>query len=559
MWAWGWFVLVVFLAWRISLCGQKSAKLTAVLDEQKRDIDGLKEELLDAEKRLERHKDTTQHLIAENKKIHESRELDLQKTILHLNEKIETLKSTNQRLIRYAGLANAEEEEAKVRTQTTKTIAEANKTAKQKIQKAQGYLDDATKQAAQLIRNANLNIEQTNKIVAKVATELTYYQSQLTAIKNQINGYNDQTVFGQTSHIDDLAEAYSFDEAGRELKVIRQVIQSMQRNNTAGECKYVELDRRQAAIAFAVDSFNGKVDAILSRLKTTNLAILAKQIEDAAAIVNQHGWPFREAKISPLYVEARISELKWLHQIYQLKELQREEQRRIREQIREEERVKREIERELKDAAKQEEMLHKAMQKAQELIKQANEEQKAKYQAELDALQLKLTEAEQRGQRAMSMAQQTKAGHVYIISNIGSFGPDVHKVGMTRRLDPLDRVRELGDASVPFPFDVHAMIWSTDAPALETHLHKKFVQAQVNKVNPRKEFFRLSLADLKTEIEGLGLKTEWTIAATAAQYYETKAIEAEIAGDIGALAAWKASQEAFERELQTESAEEGDN
>jgi hypothetical protein len=105
------------------------------------------------------------------------------------------------------------------------------------------------------------------------------------------------------------------------------------------------------------------------------------------------------------------------------------------------------------------------------------------------------------------MAQQTKRGHVYIISNVGSLGENVYKVGLTRRLDPTERVRELGDASVPFPFDVHAMLRSEDAPALETALHRRFVEKQVNKVNKRKEFFQVSLKDLKEVVYELGIES----------------------------------------------------
>jgi len=123
------------------------------------------------------------------------------------------------------------------------------------------------------------------------------------------------------------------------------------------------------------------------------------------------------------------------------------------------------------------------------------------------------------------MAQQTKSGHVYIISNVGSFGEHVFKIGLTRRLEPLDRIRELGDASVPFEFDVHALIQSDDAPALEHALHKKFVGSQMNKVNPRKEFFRLQLSDIRVEIERLNIQVAWTMIAEARDYRETLAVE----------------------------------
>ena len=148
-------------------------------------------------------------------------------------------------------------------------------------------------------------------------------------------------------------------------------------------------------------------------------------------------------------------------------------------------------------------------------------------------------EAEARGQRALSMAQQTKHGNVYVISNIGSFGENVYKVGMTRRLDPLDRVRELGDASVPFPFDVHAIIESEDAPGLENTLHKALSLMQVNKVNPRKEFFRVNIADIKSMVENMGLNTTWTMDAAAAEYRETLAIEEAMKNDPDSKRRWE--------------------
>ncbi|EIN4959750.1 GIY-YIG nuclease family protein, partial [Escherichia coli] len=142
-------------------------------------------------------------------------------------------------------------------------------------------------------------------------------------------------------------------------------------------------------------------------------------------------------------------------------------------------------------------------------------------------LQLKYEEAEAKNQRAISMAQQTRSGHVYIISNIGSFGEDVYKIGMTRRLEPLDRVRELGDASVPFSFDVHAMIYSDDAPSLENHLHKVFNEKQVNKINSRKEFFNVNLKEIKSVIEDMNINAHWTMFAEAKEYRESLAIEQE--------------------------------
>ncbi len=143
------------------------------------------------------------------------------------------------------------------------------------------------------------------------------------------------------------------------------------------------------------------------------------------------------------------------------------------------------------------------MDKVEAQVAAASEAQRAEFEAKLAALQEQLRQAEEKNQRALSMAQQTRTGHVYVISNIGSLGEDVFKIGMTRRLEPADSIRELGDASVPFEFDVHAMIFSEDAPGLEKQLHRHFLRQQVNKVNPRKEFFRLVITDIKQELEVL--------------------------------------------------------
>ena len=176
-------------------------------------------------------------------------------------------------------------------------------------------------------------------------------------------------------------------------------------------------------------------------------------------------------------------------------------------------------------------MLKKLIEKAQNEVAQASEEQKSKYEERLTELEGKLKIAEEKNQRAISMAQQTKSGNVYIISNIGSFGENVYKIGMTRRLEPLDRIRELGDASVPFEFDVHSMIYSENAPELERELHKKFLRLQVNKVNPRKEFFKVTLIDIKAAIDNMSINAKWTMTAEARHYRESLAIEEAISND----------------------------
>lgn len=395
--------------------------------------------------------------------------------------------------------------------------------------KAESVVVDANERAARLIGDAETRANEIAGDAYKALREAQQSESTAIAMRNVIEGYGDRYLRPTYSLLDELADDFGFDEAGRELKQARANSRSMIESGRAAECDYVERNRRETAMRFVLDAFNGKVDTILSRVKSDNAGTLAQQINDAYALVNHNGNAFRAARITPEFRESRLSELRWAAAATALKEREREEQRRIREQIREEERARREIERALRDAAKEEDALQKAVAQAEAQVAKASEAQRVQFEARLAELQSKLAEAEARNQRALSMAQQTKAGHVYVISNVGSFGEQVFKIGMTRRLEPLDRIRELGDASVPFPFDVHAMIWADDAPALENVLHKSFLTAQLNKVNPRKEFFRVTLSELRNVVEATGVKAMWTLSAEAAQYRETLAIEKDLA------------------------------
>lgn len=168
------------------------------------------------------------------------------------------------------------------------------------------------------------------------------------------------------------------------------------------------------------------------------------------------------------------------------------------------------------------------MEKARIEVEDATGARQLKLQAQIEMLELHLSEAQLQKQRAISMAQQTKRGHVYIISNIGSFGESVYKIGMTRRLEPTDRVKELGDASVPFQFDIHAMIFCEDAPSLENALHRAFTDRKINMLNYRKEFFNVTIDEIESKIGELGIDTEFTRLPEAMEYRETQAILAKM-------------------------------
>ncbi|HEN3632146.1 TPA: DUF4041 domain-containing protein [Yersinia enterocolitica] len=414
-----------------------------------------------------------------------------------------------------------------------------NREAREARLKAKGRLDDAQIKAENIIRQANDNaaclLSDAKKQAKQIAgsayetKELAEkYQSVANAMKNKIKGYGDEWIVPNLSVLDDLAEEYSFKEAGSELKKARELTRTLMRTEKAATCQYVEANRRNTAINFVLDAFNGKVDSVLAKVKHNNYGKLSQEIKDAFSLVNFNGGAFRDAKITDTFLQARLNELKWAVAVNELMQMEKEEQRQIKEQLREEERARREYEKAIKDAEKEERLIQQAIEQATKNLQAANDEQRVALERQLEELQKKYEEAEAKNQRAISMAQQTRAGHVYIISNIGSFGENVFKIGMTRRLEPMDRVKELGDASVPFSFDVHAMIYSEDAPSLENELHKEFKDAQVNKVNPRKEFFNVPLSEIKALIDSMNIETHWTLKAEAHEYRESLALANEM-------------------------------
>ncbi|UFH32464.1 DUF4041 domain-containing protein [Chryseobacterium sp. C-71] len=451
-------------------------------------------------------------------------------------------------------LKKAQKDYEKLREQGSKELFEAQENAKEsrrnikeltekKQREIELLYENAVRESKRIIDNAENKAETIGGDAYRSLREANEIADRIQAMKNVIKGYGNEYLVPNYTLLDQLAEDFSHKEAGENLKKLRQNNKMMIVNRQAGICDYVDRERQLTAVDFVIDAYNGKVDSILATVRKDNYGILKQKIEDAFQLVNFNGKAFRNARISEIYHQARLEELKWAVVAQELRAMELEEQREIREQIREEEKARREFEKAMKDAEKEEQTLKRLIEKAETQVSRANEEQKALFQQKLEELQGKLIAAEEKNQRAISMAQQTKTGNVYIISNVGSFGEDVYKIGMTRRLEPLDRVRELGDASVPFEFDVHAMIYCDDAPALERQLHKKFLKNQLNKINPRKEFFRLELNDLKSHIERIGINCKWTLLAEAKQYRETLKLEEEMKTNKAMEAEWKRFQE----------------
>ena len=277
-------------------------------------------------------------------------------------------------------------------------------------------------------------------------------------------------------------------------------------------------------INLTLRAFNGECDSLISKVRWNNIKRFEERIKKAFTAINKLG-KSNNTIITDRYLKLKLDELHLIYELSHKKYQEKEEAKAIRDAQREEERAQREFEKARKDAEVEEKRFQKALERAKKDLGLVSGEKLDELNFQIKQLEQNLKEAHEAKERAISRAQETKSGHVYIISNLGSFGENVYKIGMTRRLEPMDRVKELGDASVPFTFDLHAMIFSENAPELENLLHKEFDDRRINKVNYRKEYFRVSLDEIEQVIiDKYEKEVDFIKVIEAQQFRETKSI-----------------------------------
>lgn len=289
-------------------------------------------------------------------------------------------------------------------------------------------------------------------------------------------------------------------------------------NNSAAEGRRMIRDYSK----LIVRSFNNECDASIVRVKFNNVSSIDKKIRKAFEILNKLGKRM-SISITGSYLDLKIEELYLVYEYQVKKQEEKEEQKRLREQMREEARLMKEIEEAKALIQKEERHFAKALANNQKQMATAKtESERTLLDTERASFLQKLDELGHTKEDILYREQNTRAGYVYIISNIGSFGENIFKIGVTRRLDPVERIDELGDASVPFDFDIHALIFSDDAPRLEAALHKAFAERRLNKVNLRREYFRVELVDIETVVrENFKEPVEFTKLAEAAQFRQS--------------------------------------
>lgn len=269
-------------------------------------------------------------------------------------------------------------------------------------------------------------------------------------------------------------------------------------------------------------AFNNECDSTIEGVKFSNLDACRKRIGKSYDVLNRLGARMG-ISIKSRYRELKIEELELCHEYQVKKQEEKEELRRVREREREEAKLAREIEEARQTLAKEEKHFQNAQEKLrQQLAKASSEAERTLCEKELFAIDAKLSEIDAQKKDVDYREAHAKAGYVYVISNIGAFGEGVYKIGVTRRLNPSERIDELGDASVPFDFDVHALVFSENAFGLESALHQKFETSRINRINLRKEFFRAPLDEIEsTLLSHFEKPVEFVRLADAIEYRES--------------------------------------
>ncbi|MDT4805041.1 hypothetical protein FQZ97_378370 [compost metagenome] len=275
-------------------------------------------------------------------------------------------------------------------------------------------------------------------------------------------------------------------------------------------------------IKLVIRSFNNEADYCVDNVKFDNVELGEKRILKSFEACNRLG-KIMDVEISRKYLALKLDELHLAHEFQIKKQEEKEEAKRAREELREQQKLEQEIRAAREKIAKERKHFATAMRDLQaRLGKATSEQERVPLLAKLAEIEMGRAALESEEKLIDYREQNAKAGYVYVISNVGAFGEGVYKIGMTRRLEPMERVDELGDASVPFWFDVHAMVFSDNAPALEAKLHERFAAGRLNKVNGRKEFFRADIAEIESVIrENYDAAVEVTHEAPAEQYRES--------------------------------------
>lgn len=385
-------------------------------------------------------------------------------------------------------------------------------------EKAKQLISDAELEAAEIIRTAKNQNE-------KLKTEAEKLKSEISEMNIALAEKADDVLFNQTTV--DFTDEITSSEIKSELSIIQLQEKEMIKNNsailiTSSEKKTITNKQAKQLLR----AFNAEADYYTSNVTMKNVDTfrnkLAKSFENLNKLFEVDG-----VELTQVYLKSKLKQLDVIFKYKKQIEIEKELLKAQKEEIREQQKAEKEIQDAKRKIEKEEQQFNNEMSKLLKYLNGANNDVEQRiYADKIKELEEKIKLLEKDKEDVLHRESNTRAGYVYIISNIGSFGENVYKIGMTRRLEPMDRIAELSSASVPFPFDVHALIFSDDAPSLENTLHNYFRKQEVNKVNNRKEFFKVNLDEIKQVVHKEHNNTvRFTDLAVAEQYYESLKLE----------------------------------
>ena len=398
------------------------------------------------------------------------------------------------------------------------------------LQNQIGGLNNAIAQQQQQIANLSAQIADRNNAVVSLDSTIQMKQKEVVKLDEEI-GLQD---FGLYRPRFDFATSDGYKERLAQIRtqqkdMIKQgqaVIGNMNWTVNGSESEGQKMVKDMQKLLLR--AFNSECDELVDKVKYNNFDSAYSRMTKACEAISKCG-KIMNIAISTAYFNLKRDELCLALEYRQKKQAEKDEQKEIRDRMREEAKLQKEIEEARKKIQKEKTHYLNALGSLDTQLAAAPENEKAALLTKRNEIVKQLVEIDKSLVDIDYREANAKAGYVYIISNIGSFGENVYKIGMTRRLDPMDRVDELGDASVPFNFDVHAMIFSDNAPALEAALHRAFENRKVNMINTRREFFNVTLEEIEAEVKKNYDKTvEFTRFPLAEQYRESQKIKQSI-------------------------------
>ena len=384
------------------------------------------------------------------------------------------------------------------------------------------------------VNTLNNILSQKNNEISNLNSIISNLNEQISNKKSQIINLDEETImqdFGLYQPKYDFANSELYKDR---LDSIRKEQKELIKNNIAvtGNMGWTVNGSKSQGTKMVKDmqklllrAFNSECDELISKVKYNTFDASAKRMSKSCEAISKLG-AIMGVAITSRYYNSKYEELCLALEYRIKKQEEKEEQKEIRARLREEAKLKKEIEEARKKAVKEQTHYQNALKKLETQILNASESEKTELMNKKLEIENQLSEIKKSMENIDYREANARAGYVYVISNIGAFGENVYKIGMTRRLEPQDRIDELGDASVPFNFDVHAMIFSDDAPALENALHKAFENRKLNMVNTRREFFNVTLDEIEEVVkENFDKTVDFVRFAPAEQYRESLKIK----------------------------------